>query len=80
MISNNIEPVGVDDEGVVVVQLLGHQFILLGSLVLSVVIEAARESDLRVVMDVTSNLKRDNSLSFLSLSSFLLLRPNYPSL
>ena len=56
MISNNIEPVGVDDEGVVVVQLLGHQFVLLRPLVLSVVSKTPSESDLGIVMDVASNL------------------------
>ena len=50
------KPVGVDDEGVVVVQLLGHQLVLLSSLVLGVVIEAPGESDLCVVVDVTANL------------------------
>ena len=49
-------PVGVYDEGVVVVELLGHQLVLLGSLVLSVVIKAASKPDLGVVMDVASNL------------------------
>ena len=50
------KPVGVDDEGVVVVQLLGHQFVLLRPLVLSVVSKTSRESDLGVVVDVASNL------------------------
>ena len=49
-------PVGVYDEGVVVVELLGHQLVLLGSLVLSVVIKAASKPDLGVVMDVASDL------------------------
>ena len=46
----------MDDEGVVVVQLLGHQLVLLSSLVLGIVIEAPGESDLGVVVDVTANL------------------------
>ena len=44
------------DEGVVVVELLGHQLVLLGSLVLSVVIKAASKPDLGVVMGVASDL------------------------
>ena len=44
------------DEGVVVVELLGHQLVLLGSLVLSVVIKAASKPDLGVVMDVAPDL------------------------
>ena len=55
-------PVGVYDEGVVVVQLFGDQLVLLGSLVLSVVIKAPSEPDLSVVVDVTSNL-RENVLN-----------------
>ena len=46
----------MDDKSIVVVQLLGHQFVLLRPLVLSVVSKASSESDLGVVMDVTSNL------------------------
>ena len=57
----------MDDEGVVVVQLLGHQLVLLGPLVLSVVSKTSCESDLGVVVDVASNLNREyffNSMFF----------------
>ena len=46
----------MDDEGVIVVQLLGYQFVLLGPLVLSIVIKASSEPDLGVVMDVAPDL------------------------
>ena len=60
MISNNIEPVGVDDEGVVDLELLGGQLVLLRALVLNVVTEAPGEPDLGRVMNIASHLNSDN--------------------
>ena len=50
-------PVGVDDEGVVDVQLHGGEDVLLGALVLHVVVEGPGEGDLRVVVDVAAHLQ-----------------------
>ena len=49
-------PVGVDQVGVVGVELLGEQLVLLGALVAQVVPKVASEEYLAVVVDVASNL------------------------
>ena len=49
-------PVGVDQVGVVGVELLGEELVLLGALVAQVVPEVASEEYLAVVVDVASDL------------------------
>ena len=49
-------PVGVDQVGVVGVELLGKEFVLLGTLVAQVVPEVASKEYLAVVVDVASDL------------------------
>ena len=53
-------PVGVDQVGVVGVELLGEELVLLGALVAQVVPEVAGEEDLAVVVDVASDLTLEN--------------------
>ena len=53
-------PVGIDQVGVVGVEFLGEELVLLGALVAQVVPEVASEENLAVVVDVASDLTLEN--------------------